>query len=433
MAAQNEVPTSAPTTSTKTSGNIRDYFRHGRALIRVLMLTSTLPRFPGDMQANFVGEQAEAWSKARPNARLHILAPHDKSAPLREDHGRISIERYRYMWPEGWQNLAYPAILPNIRHNPALALLLPQFMLAQLHAATRIVKRETVDLIYAHWVMPQGLVAWRLKQKLGIPYVVQNHSSDLSVFEKLGRPGRKLARQIIRDATHFFCVNSMQRDFAASLFEGGERDEFLSRCSVIPMGVVLPDPAAGTRREYEIATIGRLSAKKGVHYLIGASERLAAEGKHPVIGIAGDGEEFAALKAMVLDADIRFLGFVSALQKDDFFERAARFAFPAKAADGDVEGLPVSLLEALCRGMPVLATRDTNIELLPEWPRLREFVVFVPEPSNLAALQEGLTQLLSMPPTPNQDLVDLMARYRWERLIEAYLNPIEASASTLAE
>lgn len=381
------------------------------------------------MQANFVGEQAEAWAGARPDARIHILAPHDRSALPHEDQGRISIDRYRYMLPEGWQKLAYPAILPNIRRNPALGLLLPQFILAQLRAANRIAKRESVNLVYAHWVMPQGFVAWRLKRKLGIPYVLQNHSSDLSVFEKLKEPGRKLARQIIREATHFFCVNSMQRDFAASLFESAERDEFLSRCAVLPMGVVLPEIALGAIQEYDIATIGRLSAKKGIHYLIGASERLAVKGVHPAIGIAGDGEEITALKAMVADADVRFLGFVSASQKDDFFERAPRFAFPAKAADGDVEGLPVSLLEALCRGMPVLATRDTNIELLPEWPKLREHVVFVPDPSDATALDAGLTQLLMMPATPSQDLVDLMAHYRWERLIEEYLAPIEARLS----
>lgn len=381
------------------------------------------------MQANFVGEQAEAWSIARPDARIHILAPHDKSAPIREDRGRISIERYRYMLPVGLQKLAYPAILPNIRRNPSRALLLPLFLLAQMRAATRIARRESVNLVYAHWVMPQGLVAWRLKQTLGIPYVLQNHSSDLTVFEKLGETGRKLARQIIRDAMHFFCVNSVQRDYAASLFEGSERNQFLARCSVLPMGVVLPEALAGASHEYDVATIGRLSAKKGIQYLIGAGERLAERGEHPVIGIAGDGEEIAALRAMVGGADIRFLGFVSASHKDAFFRRAARFAFPARAADGDVEGLPVSLLEALCRGMPVLATRDTNIELLPEWPKLCGHVVFVANPSDAAAFDAGLVQLLTMPATSNQILADLMAHYRWERLIEDYLTPIEASST----
>ncbi|MEM1195620.1 MAG: glycosyltransferase [Pseudomonadota bacterium] len=395
--------------------------------MRTLMLTSTLPRFPGDMQANFVGEQAEAWTKARSQDRVIVLAPGDPTAQPVEDRGAIRVERFRYMRPEKLQKLAYPAILPNLRRNPGLAVQIPPFIWSQYRAAKALVKWDRIDLVYAHWVMAQGVIAWRLKRATGTPYILQNHSSDVAVFEKLGELGKRLARLIIREADHFFCVNSIQREAAASLFEGSEREQFLANCTVLPMGVVLPPPNPKAKREFDVATIGRLSAKKGIHYLIAASERLAEEKKRPVIGIAGDGEEMANLQALTDRADIRFLGFVSDNEKDEFFDRTARFAFPAKEADGDVEGLPVSLLEALCRGMPVLASRDTNIELLPEWNRLREYVVFVDDPANELVMDVGLKRLLELPSTPNDQLIEIMARYRWDRLIEDYLRPIERS------
>lgn len=398
--------------------------------MRILMLTSTLPRFPGDMQANFVGEQAEAWAKARSQDRVIVLAPGDPAAQPVEDRGAIRVERFRYMRPEKLEKLAYPAILPNLRRNPGLAFQIPPFIWSQYRAAKAVVKRGKVDVIYAHWVMPQGIIAWRLKRATGTPYILQNHSSDVAVFEKLGEPGKRLARLVIREANHFFCVNSIQREAAADLFEGGEREEFLAKCTVLPMGVVLPSPNRDVQREFDVATIGRLSEKKGIHYLITASERLAQENRRPVIGIAGDGEEMANLRALADGADIRFLGFVSASDKDAFFDRTARFAFPAKEADGDVEGLPVSLLEALCRGMPVLASRDTNIELLPEWDRLREHVVFVDDPASEAAMDVGLERLLALPSEPSDQLIEIMARYRWDRLIEDYLRPVEASLAS---
>lgn len=395
--------------------------------MRILMLTSTLPRFPGDMQADFVGEQANAWISARPKDRITILAPHDLTAKRLEERDAIRVERFRYMWPERLQRVAYPAILPNIRHSPALALQVPPFIWNQYRAVRKLVKRDRTDMLYAHWVMPQGLVAWQVKRKTGTPYILQNHSSDLTVFEKLGKLGKKLARQIIREANHFFCVNSLQRDAAASLFAASEREQFLAKCTVLPMGVEFPQPKLDAQPEFDVATIGRLSAKKGIQYLIGAGERLAGKGNRPVIAIAGDGEEMASLKALADRADIRFLGFVSAKEKDAFFDRTARFAFPAKEADGDVEGLPVSLLEGLCRGIPVLASRDTNIELLPEWDRLREHVVFVDDPEDEAAMDVALGRLLALPGTPNGELIEIMARYRWNRLIEDYLEPLERS------
>ena len=389
------------------------------------MLTSTLPRFAGDMQANFVGEQADAWLEARPADKITILAPHDSAAFKSEDWGRLSIRRFRYFRPESWQRLAYPAILPNIRDNPLLALQVPGFLVSQYHAAARLARSDTIDLIYAHWVMPQGVVAWLLKRKFGIPYVLQNHSSDLSVFAKLGAMGRMLARSVMQDAMHFFCVNAAQREFALSFFEGVERDKFAARCTVLPMGMVLPQtgPALGDDA-YDIATIGRLSRKKGINYLISACEALAMRGIRPRVAIAGDGEDRALLEALVARADVTFTGFLAGEDKDRFFLRSKHFAFPAKAADGDVEGLPVSLIEALCRGLPVLATRDTNIEMLPEWPQLRDRVVFVADPADPEAMERGLENLLTLDPVKASETAEIVGRYRWERLIEEYLAPI---------
>ena len=59
--------------------------------MRVLMLTSTLPRFDDDMQANFVGEQAAAWAEARPADEIFVLAPHDPLAAKRERVGGSEV------------------------------------------------------------------------------------------------------------------------------------------------------------------------------------------------------------------------------------------------------------------------------------------------------------------------------------------------------
>ena len=103
--------------------------------MHILFLTSTLPRWPGDMQANFVGEQADAWLAARPDDRITILAPHSPGAARIEEHGRKTIVRFRYVVPEGWQSLAYPAILPNLKAKPWLAWQVPALLAAQYAAA----------------------------------------------------------------------------------------------------------------------------------------------------------------------------------------------------------------------------------------------------------------------------------------------------------
>jgi len=395
--------------------------------MRLLFLASTLPRFPGDSQANFVREQADAWLAARPEHHITILAPHDTGALREERHGRLTIVRFRYMRPEGWQRLAYPAILPNLQRNPLLALQVPLFLLAQAQAAQRIIREDGVDAIYAHWVMPQGLVAYWLKRTTGTPYILQTHSSDLPIFAKAGAAGRRVALALLRGCRRFFCVNSSQLDIAESYHPPGERAEFASKVSVLPMGVADLGVARPESDGPDIGVMGRFSRKKGFDFLIEAAEQLARDGVRPRIVIAGDGEEAARLKALVHVANVEFPGFLVGAEKEAFLASCARFAFPSKATEGDVEGLPVALLEALMRGQPVLASRDTNVELLPEWPRISDDVVLVSDPSDLVVLADALRGLLQKPPGAATESAKILSRYRWERLIEEYLLPIEQS------
>ena len=149
----------------------------------------------------------------------------------------MEVIRFRYMVPTRMQALACPTILPNLKRRPWLLAQVPAFLLAQYWAACRLIRTQGVDLVYAHWVMPQGLIATLLKRRTGVPYVLQNHSSDLRVFSKIGRAGKAIACRILRSANHLFCVNRDQQAYALSLFPDAEQRQLRARTSVLPMGV----------------------------------------------------------------------------------------------------------------------------------------------------------------------------------------------------
>jgi glycosyltransferase involved in cell wall biosynthesis len=85
------------------------------------------------------------------------------------------------------------------------------------------------------------------------------------------------------------------------------------------------------------------------------------------------------------------------------------------------------MLEALSRRRPVLASRDTHSELLPEWLRIIYCVTFVENPMDVAALAQGLERLLQSDPARAEAAAEVMGRYRWDRLIGEYLDQIEAA------
>jgi colanic acid/amylovoran biosynthesis glycosyltransferase len=115
-----------------------------------------------------------------------------------------------------------------------------------------------------------------------------------------------------------------------------------------------------------IAAVGRLVEKKGFEYLIEAAGLLRDRGTNFRIELAGSGpleaELAARIKAMDLTDHITMLGWSTPEEVVALLQRAEIFAVPSVvAADGDQEGLPLTLLEASASGLPIVGTRHSGI------------------------------------------------------------------------
>lgn len=142
------------------------------------------------------------------------------------------------------------------------------------------------------------------------------------------------------------------------------------RVVVQRMGVDLtaapPGEAPARRDPLRILSVARLVEKKGLAHAITGVAKAAAPVDYAIIG---SGPLDAALReaASTSPHPIRFLG---ARPHADVFAELARsdvFLLPSIVADnGDMEGVPVSLMEAMARGVIVLATRHSGVPELVE-------------------------------------------------------------------
>ena len=84
-------------------------------------------------------------------------------------------------------------------------------------------------------------------------------------------------------------------------------------------------------------------------------------------------------------------------------------------------------------GKPLIASRDTNIALLEEWPDFREAVEFLETPGDTRAFADAIARILALAPDAiterSETLRRVADRYRWENLIEEYLDVIEERQS----
>ncbi|MCL2781241.1 MAG: glycosyltransferase [Actinomycetia bacterium] len=315
--------------------------------LSVLVLATTFPARAGDGTPEFVLTLSSAL--AAHGAQVTAIVPRVPRGARQELIDGVRVQRFAY-FPRRFEGLANGAIMPNLRAHRWRWLEAGPLAIAFMLATARQVRRERPDVIHAHWIVPAGLVAWVLRRTTGVPYVVTAHGAD--AYTLRGGATRRLKRAVLRRASATIPVSAAI----------GEQLRQIGPVSpAIPMGIDVARIATevGQRRPEpgRVLFVGRLADKKGVDILIQAAARV-----RPVsVVVIGDGPTRAGLEALAnrigMTDRVRFLGALPRQGVMDEFARAAAAAIPSRvAADGDQDGVPVVLGEAMAAGVPVVAT-----------------------------------------------------------------------------
>jgi glycosyltransferase involved in cell wall biosynthesis len=243
---------------------------------------------------------------------------------------------------------------------------------------------------------PDGAVVLPLARHLRVPLVVTFHGYDATMTDdalRRGPLGRIYVRRrasLVREARLFIAVSDFIR---GELLERGYPEE---RVVVHRIGVdaELFRAEATVAREPIVLFVGRLAEKKGVTHLISAMRSVQARNPDAELVLIGGGPLRPQLAQQVQDQGVRarFLGRLSPAEVRDWMSRAHLLCVPSvRAANGDAEGLPIVLLEAMAMGLPVVGARSAGI---PEAVVHGATGVLVPS-GDAGALAEGIAMLLT--------------------------------------
>lgn len=398
--------------------------------MRILVLASTFPRWAGDTTPPFVFELSKRL--AQRGHQVHVLAPHAAGAVKSEEMDGLYVHRFQYA-PARLEMLAFGGgILENLRRSPVRWLLVPGFLLVELVALARLVRNQRIELIHAHWLIPQGLLGAVARPGVGSKLVMTAHGGDVFGMSKGVR--RRLLRFTARRAHGVTAVSTVLRDELERLTG--------VHAKVIPMGA---DPAsfafmerprsADSQTTPTILFVGRLVQKKGVRYLIEAMRHVSSKVPGARLVIVGDGPERPELEALAQDElgrQIVFKGAVPNSTLPRFYESANILVAPSVAsAEGDTEGLPVVLMEAAASGVPIIASEIGGIPDLIENGRTGLLVT----PGDARSLAAAILQVLSdgelaatMAANARQVAV---ARHSWDFVVDQF-NELFQSLNTNA-
>ena len=250
------------------------------------------------------------------------------------------------------------------------------------------IERQKVRHIHAGFASNPATLALIISRLTGISFSFAAHAYGIFAEQIMLREKLAAARFVIASTRY-------NKDYLATRFPDIAPDKI----RVIYHGVSLqhfqPREYNGRDGWPMILSVAQFREKKGLPFLVEACRILKSEGQEFECYIVGDGAQRGYLEALIekygLQDTVRLEGIVFQEKLRDYYRRADIFALPSVvASDGDRDGIPVTLIEVMAMGCPVVSTFVSGIPELVEDGRTGMLV----PPGDAPALAQALRALL---------------------------------------
>ncbi|MBN1535530.1 MAG: glycosyltransferase family 4 protein [Anaerolineales bacterium] len=252
---------------------------------------------------------------------------------------------------------------------------------------TKLTRQSHYDINHTHFIFPDGVLAYRIKQLTGLPYVITAHGSDVpgynpNRFKLLHVLMKPIWQKIVKEADGIASPSQFLSHLIQKNLPG-------KHASVIPNGFNSERFNSNIHQPDRVLVVSRIFERKGIQYLIRALEGMDA----PIqVDIVGSGPHLDSVKEITRSIhSAATIVFHEWLENDSpqlqaLYEQAGIFVFPSEA-----ENFPIVLLEAMAAGLAIITTKDTGCaEVVGE-------AALLVEPRNPQAIRLALQSLIDQP------------------------------------
>ncbi|MGH7497936.1 MAG: glycosyltransferase family 4 protein [Gemmatimonadales bacterium] len=304
--------------------------------MRILMTSYEFPPIGGGGAAVVAGLSRELVAKGHD---VDLVTMRFKGNPLHEDVDGVQVHRVPCL-----RRVKHVCTAPEAF----------SYVAAAFPVIRELLSRNRYDITHAHFILPDGLLAWRVRQVSGLPYVITAHGTDVPGFN----PHRmKLAHRILRPLWRKV-VGGANRIVSPS----GVLEQLVlaqrpapGKTLVIPNGLeVGAYTPYGT--EPKVLVVTRMLERKGVQFLL---ESLAQSPIDREVNIVGEGPHLPELRRQADETGVavKFWGWLDnhSPKLRELYESSTIFVFPSEA-----ENFPIVLLEAMAAGLAIITTEGTG-------------------------------------------------------------------------
>jgi colanic acid/amylovoran biosynthesis glycosyltransferase len=268
-----------------------------------------------------------------------------------------------------------------------------------------IAKNLQLDVLHAHFNGVPAHTAMLMSEKLLIPFTFTGHANDIFV-----KPSVSSLKKRMKQASAIIVPSNYNRKYLHKLTGINEtKIRVVRACPLI-------DKFSDVKRKQKfpiVVSVGRFVEKKGIKDGILSIKTLTKfypEIQYRIIGSGVLENELRSLaNSLDISKNVVFLGNVSDDLQIDELSKATIFILPCiKGRNGDVDGIPVSLMEAMYSRIPVISTTLSGI---PELIQNGKEGLLV-EPGNVGQMVDAIETLLK-----NDDLRSKMGERGKEKIV----------------
>jgi colanic acid/amylovoran biosynthesis glycosyltransferase len=214
------------------------------------------------------------------------------------------------------------------------------------------------DHLHVHFAHIPTDIAMYASSLSSVPFSVTAHAND--IYER-----GWLLKEKVERSSFFATISDFNKQYLAA------KGVDIAKVSIVRCGV---DPAQFSQKSglannqlYRLGVIARLVEKKGIDTLLNAMVQLKEQGQSVELLIAGSGPLEDSLKSLsdslgLTKKEVTFLGSIPHAEVAAFMQSLDAFVLPCREdANGDIDGIPVVLMEAMLMGVPVITSKLSGI------------------------------------------------------------------------
>jgi glycosyltransferase involved in cell wall biosynthesis len=259
--------------------------------------------------------------------------------------------------------------------------------------AIREIERRNIQHIHAHFGWSASSIALIANRLLDIPFSLTLHAHGIYIDRLLLKAKLKYSRFVVT-------ISEYNRQFLSKLFPEDHLEDKIHvvRCGLDPDVFTPPPSPALAKDEFTIVGVGQLDPRKGFHVLIEACRYLAEREVSFRCHILGEGGERDRLEALIdkynLHKRVLLPGRITQEKLRRLLRKADASALPCIwDKSGDLDGIPVSLMETMAMEIPSVSTTVSGIPELID----HEHNGLLVSPGDPVALANALERLKSDP------------------------------------